>query len=118
MEAEDTVKKIMGEAERTASQLARDTEGNFKHADIATIFEDARCAIFYAGQREGRKEVVEWINRCAIFTAEEAKEGDKYTYLGSYILKWGKEVDPSYGFAPFDECPEWQAKLKEWGIAP
>ena len=64
--------------------------------------------------KAGIKEVVRWLNGCRIFTAEQVREGEKYTYLGSYILKWGKEGTPSYGFAPFDECPEWQAKLKEW----
>lgn len=73
--------------------------------------------VYENGKQDGIREVVEFINRLAIFTAETAKEGEPYTYLGSYILKWGKEDIPSYGFAPFDECPEWQAKLKSWNIS-
>ncbi len=85
--------------------------GHYSPKEFTRIKEQAELSF-----KAGINEVVEFINRLALYTAETAEEGKPYTYLGSYILKWGREAAPSYGFAPFDESPEWQAKLKEWRL--
>lgn len=88
MEAKDTVKKIMAEAEMRADRLAEDSEGHFKQEDIEGIYEDAYWAIF----RAGRREVVDWINSNWYY----ASRGDMYLHgdkWQSRLKEWGIKED-------------------------
>jgi len=51
---EDMIDKIMLEANKMASQLAQDTEGNFKFEDIDIFYDDAYSAIREAHKKERR----------------------------------------------------------------
>jgi len=55
------------------------------------------------------KEIFADIENIALYVLESAKEGEKYSYLASYILNWGKEISPSYGVKEFQDTPEYQA---------
>lgn len=67
------------------------------------------------GRQAGIKEVVEWLSRYELLLAyQPPKEGEKYTYLGDYILKYGH--GPTMGFSSLSDWSIWQDKLKEWGI--
>lgn len=73
--------------------------------------------ILEISHKAGVREVVDWIKAHSILVADnQPQEGKSYIYLGSYILKWGKEAEPSYGFYELQDTKVWQAQLKEWGI--
>lgn len=56
-EAKDTIKRILDEANKQASDFASITEGNFKPADIDAIYDKAHEKIYQAGM----KEVADWV---------------------------------------------------------
>ena len=71
---------------------------------------------FKAGKKAGIREVVEWINKSHLFVARcPPQEGKSYVYLGDYILRYGKNLEPQVGFYRLSDSIEWQAELKEWG---
>lgn len=60
-----------------------------------------------------RERIVEEIEKAGFFIADSPVEGKPYQYLGCYILRWGKDSEPSIGFNRLESgSPEWQS-LKE-----
>jgi hypothetical protein len=65
----------------------------------------------------GIKEVVEWIEDRIFYCADTPpQEGVAYSYLGNYILRFGKEALPSVGFYELRDSPEWQVFKESKGI--
>ena len=62
------------------------------------------CVTIATAQRDSSdKEWMELVRGLLLYEAHcPPVEGEEYTYLGSYILKWGKEPKPSVGLREFD----------------
>ena len=113
MEAKDTVmnhnKKKRLIVERSHQQTVGETQEDMLLNAQAEIS-------FKAGQETGRREVMDSLPK-GLFIGDLPPEGGKsYSYLGCYILRWGKDNEPSIGLNRISDDEEWQAKLKEWGI--
>ena len=62
------------------------------------------------------KRVFERIEKLNLFCGEQPEEGKPYQYLGCYILKWGRDDEPSLGLVRLNETEEYQQLKKEYRI--
>ena len=69
------------------------------------------------GKLDGIKEVLGSLPKGLFIGDMPPEEGKPYSYLGCYILKWGKEDEPTIGLSRLSDSEEWQVQLKEWGGA-
>lgn len=71
---------------------------------------------YQEGKKDGRKEVIDALPKGLFIGDLPPEEGKPYSHLGCYILRWGKDNEPSIGLHRLSDDEEWQDKLKEWEL--
>ena len=112
MEAKDSVLSLVSVAnESLRIQMQRILE------EQAQITWKAREPEIAEARKAGMREVVEWVRKQHLFIgACPPKEGEGYVWLGGYILNYGNNLEPVIGFNRLNDSPDWNAKLKNWGV--
>jgi len=66
-------------------------------------------------KQSGREEVLELLPKGLFIGDTPPQEGVPYQYLGCYILRWGKDSEPTVGFSRLSDNEAWQARCRDWG---
>ncbi len=86
-----------------------------EQAALSKTLDDREVDLLEA-RREGMRTVVENLPKGLFVADMPPEEGKPYSFLGCYILKWGKTTEPTMGLYRISDFEPWQAFKKEKGL--
>ena len=69
-------------------------------------------AVFKAGMQT----VVDNLPKGLFVSDSPPQEGKPYSHLGCYILRWGKDKEPTLGLCRLSDDEDWQSQLIKWDL--